>query len=91
METLLGLGILCYTVEGNLLVFPYSGVLPDCSLIMYASLHLQVQSSVSAMLQLRDAKAASKNVPLFMDEGQPVYLVVQCIRIPEMYNQHFRL
>jgi hypothetical protein len=54
-------------------------------------LHLQVQFNVSAMLQLRDAEAASKNVPLFMDEGQPVYLVVQCIRIPEMCNQHFRL
>jgi hypothetical protein len=59
--------------------------------MMCALLHVQVQSSVSAMLQLRDAETASKNVPLFMDEGQPVYLVVQCIRIPEMYNQHFRL
>lgn len=60
-------------------------------LIMYASLHLQVQSSVSAMLQLRDANASSKTVSLFMDAGQPVYMVVQCIRIPKMYNKHFRL
>jgi len=52
----------------------------------------KVQSSVSAMLQLRDAKmsSGSKPVSLFMDDGQPVYLVVQCIRVPKMCNQHFR-
>lgn len=83
--------MLCYSMKGNLLAFACSGVLPDCSLIMYVLLHLQVQSSVSAMLQLRDAETTSKNVPLFMDEGQPVHLLVQCIRIPEMCNQHFRL
>jgi hypothetical protein len=45
------------------------------------------------MLQLRDAKTSSvsKPVSLFMDEGQPVYLVIQCIRVPKMCNQHFRL
>ena len=56
------------------------------------SLHSQVQSSVSAVLQLRDAKTSiSKPVSLFMDDGEPVYLVVQCIRVPKMCNQHFRL
>ena len=60
---------------------------------MFTLLHSQVQSSVSAMLQLRDAKmsSGSKPVSLFMDDGQPVYLVVQCIRVPKMCNQHFRL
>lgn len=64
-----------------------------CPVILFALLHSQVQSSVSAMLQLRDAKTSSvsKPVSLFMDEGQPVYLVVQCIRVPKMCNQHFRL
>jgi len=52
----------------------------------------KVLSSVSAMLQLRDAKTSSgsKPVSLFMDDGQPIYLVVQCVRVPKMCNQHFR-
>jgi hypothetical protein len=60
-------------------------------LIVYESLDSQVQSSISAMLQLRDAEASLKVASLFMDEAQPVYLVVQCIKIPKMCNQHFRL
>ncbi|PNF21030.1 hypothetical protein B7P43_G08406 [Cryptotermes secundus] len=64
---------------------PVAGQKPSHTLLFY-----KVESSVSAMLQLRDVEATSKNVPLFMDEGQPVHLVVQCIRIPEMCNQHFR-
>ena len=68
-------------------------ILQECSIITFPSLHSQVQSNVSAMLQLRDAKASSvsKPISLFMDDGQPVYLVVQCIRVPKMCNQHFRL
>ncbi|PSN37782.1 hypothetical protein C0J52_15851 [Blattella germanica] len=53
-----------------------------------------VKNSLSAMLKLSAKKSKSKSIPLFMDEAQPVHMIVQCIRIPtmkpEVYRKNYR-